>query len=66
MKADDRANEAALIYSNCCFEMGRRFRKLGRKYAEQGETEKAAQLKIEATIQLEAWRKARREMKKVG
>ncbi len=67
MTADEnRANEATLIYSNCCFEMGRRFRKLGRKYAEQGESEKAAQLKIEAAIQLDAWRKVRREMKKVG
>ncbi len=67
MKADENwANEATLIYCNCCFEMGRRFRKLGRKYAEQGENEKAAQLKQEAAIQLDAWRKVRREMKNAG
>lgn len=60
---EDWAKAARVIYCNCCFEMGLRFRKLGRKYAEQGDSKKAAELKLEAAIQLDAWRKARREMK---
>lgn len=57
------ANEAAVIYCNCCYEMGKRFRKLGQKYAELGDQITAARLEEEAVVQLDAWRRARQELK---
>jgi len=60
---DGNFDDCNVIYSECCFTMGKRFEKLGRKYQKQGRLELAKKLQTEAAIQMDAWRKAREERK---
>ncbi len=63
---DDRFDDCNVIYSECCFTMAKRFEKLGRKYKQQGKLELAAKLEAGAVVQLDAWRKARSEIKQAS
>jgi hypothetical protein len=60
---DDSFEDCNVIYSECCFTMGKRFEKLGQKYKQLGKLELATKLEAEAIVQLDAWRKARDEFK---
>jgi hypothetical protein len=63
---DDSFEDCNVIYSECCFTMGKRFEKLGQKYKQQGKLELAEKLEAEAVVQLDAWRKARNEVKRAS
>ncbi len=56
---DETAERTALIYRNCCVEMGRRFHSVARKYEERGDFQTAKKLKEEAVIQFSAVRAMR-------
>jgi hypothetical protein len=60
------AELSAELYCECCFQMGRRFKKFGRKYKAQGQLELADKMEAEAVVQLDAWRKARQELRNVA
>jgi len=46
--------------------MGKRFQQLSGKYKKLGKLELATRLEAEATIQLDAWRKAKEELKRAS
>ncbi|MBU6453522.1 MAG: hypothetical protein KGS72_17215 [Cyanobacteria bacterium REEB67] len=54
---------SAELYCDCCFEMGQRFQKFGRKFKAQGQLALAEKMEAEAVVQLDAWRKAKASMK---
>ncbi|MBS1989660.1 MAG: hypothetical protein JSS86_09500 [Cyanobacteria bacterium SZAS LIN-2] len=60
-KHDGNFEDCNVIYSECCFTMAKRFERLGRKYENMGRLDLAERLQEEATIQLDAWRRARDE-----
>jgi len=62
----EQFHDCNVIYAECCFAMGKHFEKLGDKYKKMGQLELADKLANEATIQLDAWRKAREQNKKVS
>jgi hypothetical protein len=57
------AELSAELYCECCFKMGQRFQKFGRKFKAQGQLALAEQMEAEAVVQLDAWRKAKASMK---
>jgi hypothetical protein len=63
---DDSFDDCNVIYSECCFTMGTRFHELSGKYKQLGKLDLAEKLEAESVIQLDAWRKARDEVKKAG
>jgi len=62
----DPSEDCNVIYSECCFTMGKRFEELGRRYKKRGQLKLAEKLEAEAVIQLDAWRKARDESKRAS
>ena len=62
----DPSEDCNVIYSECCFTMGKRFQQLSGKYKKLGKLELATRLEAEATIQLDAWRKAKEELKRAS
>jgi hypothetical protein len=63
---EDKFEDCNVIYIDCCLTMAKRFEKLGEKYIQEGKLELAAKLEAEAVVQLDAWRKARNDIKRAG
>jgi hypothetical protein len=62
----DPSEDCQVIYAECCFTMGKRFERLGRKYKRLGKLDLADRLEAEAVVQLDAWRRAKVESKLAG